>query len=994
MSSEKSASNTSTPSDSKNFKDQWLNPKRKRFWAVVFLLTYTLCGFLLVPLLVEKQITDTLRNDLGRESQIGEVRFNPYSFSLSIKAFQMEDTDHVELARFDEFFVNFQLSSLFRWAWTFREIRLDGFFSRQERFASGDTRLTRLLADLEAGTTTEETSTDEASGLPRMLIHALSLNDGSAHFIDHVPESPVELAMGPVSVDIQELNTLPDRYGQQSVVIRLADNSTISWQGNISLAPLESEGEFSIENSRLDQTAAYLKALLPLESVQAALSMRTSYSLQQLDSGDLDLELDSLELEVKDIAIAGLEPTTEFLTLELFAMENGVLRYPENELNFSTVRVTAPGLTAWLDESGHLSLLDLVPQVSESEAPPESSDTAASNPWQLGIDEFILDRGKIELSDNSISPAAELGMIDLQLSLSEVSNRANQEIPFRLSGGLDAGGTFGMEGKAVVLPSISANGKSSFSSIPLNLAQPYVEQFLSLLIEGGALDLESDFTVDAEQAVELKGNMSISELKTRDTAENEDLLGWQQLDIDQFELGTNERSLHLSRVEFQQLYGRLEINADQSTNLSGLLIAPAQGTEDAVEEANPWSIVIGGIAVNDGMMDFSDLSLPLPFGTRISDMDGTISTIDSSSTEPANIRVEGQVDEFGLARIEGSMRVLDPIGHTDVSLEFRNLLMSQLSPYSAQFAGREIDEGKLDLDLHYFIQQGQLQGQNDIVMSDIVLGAEVESPDAVSLPLGLAVALLKDSNGVIDIDLPVEGDINDPEFRIGGVVMKAIVGLITKVVSAPFRMLGALIGVDSEDFGQFQFLAGRSDLTPPELEKIIQLQQALNERPQLGIELSGVIDAAIDTPQLQFFRLRDTVLQRLGTEKSSEDQEIAMLDEELRSTLEAIFSERFPDESADSLKALHMAPPADDPEGKPVLDDLAYAVALRDRLLASEEISAADLDALANARAEAVRSAFLASGEFDESRIVIVAPSKVESEDGEWVPMELGVAAK
>jgi hypothetical protein len=246
---------------------------------------------------------------------------------------------------------------------------------------------------------------------------------------------------------------------------------------------------------------------------------------------------------------------------------------------------------------------------------------------------------------------------------------------------------------------------------------------------------------------------------------------------------------------------------------------------------------------------------------------------------------------------------------------------------------------------------------------------------------------------VIDIDLPVEGDINDPEFRIGGIVMKAIVGLITKVVSAPFRMLGALIGVDSEDFGQFQFLAGRSELTPPELEKIAQLQLALQERPELGIELSGVYDPSSDTAKLQFFRLRDTVMERLGKEPSAEDPENLMLDEEIRSVLEQLFEERFPAETTDSMKAANSAPPADDPEGKPVLDALAYAGSLRDRLLASEEISIADLEALAQARAEAIRAAFLASGEFDESRIVIAAPTEVESEDGEWVLMELGVSA-
>ena len=239
------------------------------------------------------------------------------------------------------------------------------------------------------------------------------------------------------------------------------------------------------------------------------------------------------------------------------------------------------------------------------------------------------------------------------------------------------------------------------------------------------------------------------------------------MEIDRYEIDSAETRAEISSLRFKQPYGRIEIREDLSTNVGDLLIETA--SEDAAEasmEAPAWSAVIGGIVIEDGSMDFSDLSLPLPFATRVTSLDGTISTIDNESNEPANIRLEGQVDEYGLARIEGGMNLLDPVAHTDVTVEFRNLLMTSLSPYSAQFAGREIDEGKLNLDLEYRIDGGQLDGQNSVVLSDLVLGKEVESPDAVSLPLGLAVALLKDSNGVIDIDLPVTGDINDPSSRL------------------------------------------------------------------------------------------------------------------------------------------------------------------------------------------------------------------------------------
>jgi hypothetical protein len=327
-------------------------------------------------------------------------------------------------------------------------------------------------------------------------------------------------------------------------------------------------------------------------------------------------------------------------------------------------------------------------------------------------------------------------------------------------------------------------------------------------------------------------------------------------------------------------------------------------------------------------------------------------------------------------------------------MEFRNLLMSNLSPYSVNFAGREIDAGKLDLDLNYRIEGGQLEGRNKIVMTDLVLGAEVDNPDAASLPLGLAVALLTDANGVIDIELPVQGDVNDPEFAIGGVVWQAFVGLVTKIVTAPFRLLGSLIGVDSEDLGQFRFLAGRSDLTPPEREKIGHLQQALQQRPELAVEVRGAFDPTIDVPALQLRNLRAAVLERLGPQYMNQVEEFRMLDEQIRGVLEALFTERNPETPLESVRSAHRVPPPDDPDGEAVLDELAYSTDLRDRLLAAEPIGRQDLEELANDRAAAIRDAFLADGAIAEERLLVAAPAEAESEDDEWVLMDLGVAAE
>ena len=199
--------------------------------------------------------------------------------------------------------------------------------------------------------------------------------------------------------------------------------------------------------------------------------------------------------------------------------------------------------------------------------------------------------------------------------------------------------------------------------------------------------------------------------------------------------------------------------------------------------------------------------------------------------------------------------------------------------------------------------------------------------------------------------------------------------------------------MESEDLGQFEFLAGRSDLTPPEMEKIAQLEQAMAKRPELIVEISGVTDPAIDTPAIKRLRLIDAASQRLDSGRDLQADESMMLDEEIRAVVEAMFAERFPDTPPGSLKPAHTAPPPDDPDGPPVLDKLAYAVDLWERLLSAETVSDEDLSALAAARADAIRDAFLATGNVDESRITLGETAEVVSEDGEWVILPLAVKA-
>lgn len=1016
------------------FRERWLNPRRKRFWAIVLVLLYTLVGFFLAPYLIKNAVVDLFQEDLGRVATIEKVKVNPYVLSLQVQGLDVADKDSVRLLSFDDFFINFQLSSLFKWAWVFDEVRLDAPYLHFERFKSGESRMQHLLEDLatafppdpdEAGQEPDDGEEDSALSL---LIYNLSINNGHLKAKDNVPQGGVEINLQPITVSVQELNTLPDMLGEQKVEIMLPNDGRLSWSGNLNLAPFHSEGRLALKNLKFNRAVAYLKSILPLEVVNGRLSSQFKYQLSMNVDAGFTLQVDDLQAQLDEVVVSGLSPSAEFVSIPQISLSAGKVRFPERSLQFGQLAIQQPALKAWRNADDSISFMDLVPDASAQVA---SNDADANQaPWSLLIEEATIDAANIALQDNSVEPATSITLTELTVKATQVSNSDGAIIPLELTGSLAQGGSYSLAADLSVLPAFSISASATTTQIPLQLAQAYVQPYAHIEIIDGALN--SDVKIDLPDMANLSasGSIDITQLDINDTIGNQKLVGWSLLDIDQFEYSGD--MVRFSQLDFTEPFGQLVINQDRSTNLAAILApqttegrsaetssadtisdktSPGENTSTgstsggssststtSVEASStvagePMVIIIGGIIVNDGAMNFADLSLPLPFSTHIAALNGTISTIATNSATPADIKLEGQVNEYGLARIDGSMNTFDPLKFIDVKVEFRNLLMADLSPYTVEFAGREIDEGKLSLGLVYNIKEGQLNGANDIVLSDLVLGKKVDHPGAASLPLGLAVALLKDSDGVIQVDLPVQGDINDPEFKIGGVIWKAIGNLITKIVTAPFAFLGSLIGVDSEDLGQFEFLAGRSDLTPPELEKIAQLQTALQERPELVVEIAGVTDNNIDIPALKKIQLRQTLNERLGEGLvGDEDQSAMMLDERIRNMVDEMFTERFPDVDTAPLKASHEVAPADDPEAQPQLDELAYATDLWNQMLEAEPVSDEDLKALSIARATVISDAFLAGGEFDAKRVIIVEPKQVTSEDGEWVVLELGVA--
>ena len=348
-----------------------------------------------------------------------------------------------------------------------------------------------------------------------------------------------------------------------------------------------------------------------------------------------------------------------------------------------------------------------------------------------------------------------------------------------------------------------------------------------------------------------------------------------------------------------------------------------------------------------------------------------------------------------LFRSGGTIHAWHPLRQTDLSLTFQNLEIPEYSPYTVQFAGYRIAGGTMDLELGYRLNNRELEGRNRIVLRELELGEKMASSNATDLPLELAIALLKDREGVIDLEIPVSGDVDKPEFDIGKVVRQALSKTLTSVVESPFRFLAGLVGADSEELGHIRFPPGRSDLTPPQRERVAGLRKALNQRPGLVLELAGPFSAALDGGRLRREKAIEALQQKLA-ETGREIADPSLTAEATQEAVEALFTGYYPEKELQAVRA-RFTQPQEGASDREVFDGLAYRNYLADEVVAAQPVDEADLRAFANQRADAVRRSLVHADGDDGvagERVRILEPRAVEPGEGDGVTMEVGLVAE
>ena len=876
--------------------------------VLIAIALYSVLGFLILPGIGLRIINQQLANYATAPARLDRLEFNPFSLELTLWGFKVGEPGKEQVG-FDRLYVNLQTDSLWTKALHLTDVQLDKPKTELLFNKDGTLNLTKLFK-LPAS---EAKPADPESKPFPLRIDSIKLADGYLHFVDMRPSEPIEFLYDSMNFELKNLSTLPDDNADMTLVAAGPEGGRIDWSGKLSLVPISSEGKLKVTDAKMKAWWPYVRDSVPLVLEDGILNFSTDYTLNLAKGTEMVLSNASASIAPFRINAPDGRPLAR---LERIDVSDTTVDLAKQKVVVG--KIQSKNLETWAarEKDGQLDWQKLFASQPAKTAPkandpvtveaPKPGPVAPSKPWQVLLKDVELRDYRVHLADKEPATPVALDIGPLNLDLKNFDSLNQSPFTLKLDTGVGKQGVLTAVGDVNLNP-VSAKLKVTTKDIDLRVAQAYIDPFIRLELRSGMLgsDLAVNLKSTEPLAFTVEGRAQVDQLHTLDTLKNRDFLKWQRLVLEDLKYQHGD-SLSISKVNLTQPYVRFMINDDRTTNVDDLLIPQPAGTgaKDAARPAatkeKPLGIYVGGIAINDGSANFADFSLTPNFATAIQQLNGQIGTINSRSAKPANVNISGKVDRYAPVTIKGEVNPFDPMASLDIAASFKRVELTTLTPYSGKFAGYRIRKGRLNLDLHYLITKGQLKAENKVVIEQLQLGEKVDSPDAVNLPLKLAIALLKDSDGKISIELPVTGDLNNPQFSVMPIVWQTLRNLVVRAAQAPFKFIGGLInGGGAEDLGTVSFAPGSSELSPEAQKALDTLAQALKQRPALRLEIEGTAAQSSDGPHIARDRLEREyqytyykILQRRGEKVPAQASLLKVPDDEKGPLLEGIYRAR------------------------------------------------------------------------------------------------------
>lgn len=720
-------------------------------------------------------------------------------------------------------------------------------------------------------------------------------------------------------------------------------------------------------------------------------------------------------------ALRGLDlgrgPDQNLLKLEQVQAAGGRLDLAAQRVSLDSLTIKGGKALAVLDDQGGFNWSHLVATSPDEPAKPDKPQTApaaqtaaaakeAEQPWSFNLGRSDLSGLILAFRDLGQKPATALELRQVSLKTHGLAWPLADPWPFELKAQLDQGGSLSAQGRLISLaPDLEAD--YHLEGLGLAALAPYLAQVAKVRLTEGSFSSKGHLSLGVpaqDQELAVKGDALLRGLSVHEAQGDAELVGLEEFATPDFHFTLTPPGLSMEQATLKG--PRFKMVIDRRGKLNLLQVIKGDESQKASEEDAPaptagskpgFALRLSRLTISGGRLDFSDQSLKPGFSSVVRELGGSANDVGNLAAAPMPLRLQGRVDRYGQARIIGRLLPLDPTAKTRLRMRFDNLDLHHLSPYAAKFAGWRIKDGKLFLNLDYSLEEQRLVGDNQVVIKGLVLGEKIEQPDAPNLPLDLAVALLKDSSGRIDVAIPVHGDLSDPQVSIGGLVMEAIFNLVGRLVTAPFHLLAALVGASADELAQVSFTPGGRKISPPQEENLAKLAKAMGERPQLKLEISGGYDPDLDGRALKRWALRAQLSRMSGQAGPADSQtRVSLGDPKIGRALQELFLQHFSRPEMDELKRRVAAQATQggqsDPDGSKTAAGLNRAMFLR--MADSQPLEPQALTDLAQGRAQAVRDYLVQRLKLETGRLSLGPPVRTSAGKNREVPSPLGLTVQ
>jgi outer membrane protein OmpA-like peptidoglycan-associated protein len=837
----------------------------------------------------------------------------------------------------------------------------------------------------------EKPPAEEATPLSLDADH-IQVTDGKIEFSDF-KSIPFKTTLQMIEIGIDNLSTAKDKKAKAHLSLQTESKESMRLESVFSINPLLSEGILELGRIQLKKYSPYYSQSVLFDVREGGLDLSTRYIFKKTEK-EPEIRLAELSAVLTSMKLRKRGDNDDLLSIPVVSLKNTSVDLTKREVDIGIVSTQKGLLKIKRYSDGKLNIQRLLAESGTSGEKP--GKTKKGQEMLVTLKDISVDRYMMKIEDSTPHEPVNLIAERINFKGTNLSTVKNSKGRVSLSFVFNKKGSVMTNGSVSINP-LSANMKVSVKGVEIAPFQSYFTDRVRIIVTQGDISLNGSvsagYSKDDTMNASYKGEASVRNFASLDKAKAEEFLKWKSLYFGGMDATYNPLYVNIAQVALTDFYSRIIINKDGSINLQQVMQekyggemqkipeAPQEKPADVTTKPPDMSvpqktrklIKIDTVTFQGGTINFSDSHIEPNFSSSFLEIGGRVSGLSSEENKFADVDLRGKLENYAPLEITGKINPLRDDLYVDLKVDFKNMDLSPLTPYSGRYLGYTIQKGALSLNLQYLIVKKKLDSQNNIFLDQFTLGHKVESPEATKLPVRLAIALLKNRKGEIDLNIPVSGYIDDPKFSMGRIIIKILVNLLTKAATSPFALLGAIFGGGGEELSYVEFDYGSYDLGDQGTKKIDNLVKALFDRPALTLEIEGHVDVEKD---------KEALRQYLFTKKIKAQK----LKDLIKKGQSAIPVDKITIEKEEYAKYLKMAYKAEKfPKPRTILGfTKSLPVPEMEKLMLTHiEVKDDDLRQLASQRALEVKDYILRSGQVAADRVFLIEPKTLEPEKKE-----------